>query len=144
MHKKILSLVAVILIGLILVGCGGKGYTEDDVKSFAHPLTEKVLLGLNNEDYSMFASDFNEDMQTGIPEEQFSSLLSQIKGKVGDYVPDSKKFVSATQKGSYITVVYDAKFTQEDSVKITISFEQIEGTYKISGLYFNSPKLQGK
>jgi hypothetical protein len=141
MHRRILSLVAVILFGLILIGCGGKGYTEDDVKSFAHPLTEKVFLGLNNEDYSMFASDFNEDMQKGIPEEQFSSFLSQTKGKIGKYVPDSKKFVSATQNGSSITVVYNAKFAQEDSVKITISFEQSAGTYKISGLYLNSPKL---
>lgn len=143
MNKKILVLLLVICIGFAFVGCK-KVYTEDDVKGFAHPLTEKILLSLNSENYTSFSSDFNSDMQTALPEENFPSFVNQVKGVIGEYVQSSIKFVSAAQNGKYITVLYNAEYTEDSPVQVQISFEKVGSDYKVAGLYFDSAKLRGK
>jgi len=144
MFKKFVAVGLVLLVALLMVGCA-KTFKEDDVKDFAHPITENLLIGFNEGNYARFSQDFDEVMLKGIPEEKFGDLLSEIKGKIGDYIEDSKRFVIAVQKKNYITVIYNAGFAQETSqVKITISFEKVGDSYKVAGLYFNSPKLSEK
>lgn len=142
MNKRFI-LIALIFI-LLLSGCTTKILKESDVEAFSNTLTENVLIGLNEENYTKFSSDFNESMLKGIPEDSFINLLKQIKGKIGEYIEGSKKFNAAAKNGKYITVIYYASFAEEESVKITISFENINGEYKIAGLYFDSPKLRGQ
>ena len=143
MFKKVL-LVALVAIFLVTVGCTGtKTLTEQDVQSFAPEITENLLIGLNEENYEKFSRDFNDTMLKGISKDKFSDFLSQIKGKIGSYVPNSKKFSAAVLTNQGYTVIYYATFSEDSSVKITITFQTSEDTYKVAGLYFDSPKLRG-
>jgi hypothetical protein len=141
--KKFLIFLSVLFALLLFAGCA-KHFTENEVKGFAQPITENLLTGFNEENYARFSQDFDEAMLKGIQESAFANLLSQIKGKIGNYVGGSIKFSTAYQQDSYIVVIYNATFTEETSdVTITISLEQVNGEYKVAGLYFNSPKLGG-
>ncbi len=134
-----------LLVALIVVSVGcAKTFSEEDVKSFAHPLTEMALVAFDTSDFAAIAPTFTEDMQAALPESQFLSLAKQLKELIGDYVRNSIKYVSASQKGTIITVLYEATYTNDSPVQITISFEQVAGEYKIAGIYFNSAKIRGK
>lgn len=143
MKKRLFILTALIFL-FLFSGCATKILKESDAATFANTLTENILLGFNKENYAKFSADFTENMLKSISESSFVNLLQQIKGKIGNYKEGSKKFNTAAKNNNYITVIYYAEFTEEESVKITISFENINGKYKVAGLYFDSPKLRGQ
>ena len=69
-----------------------------------------------------------------------------VRGKIGDYVPSSKKFKDAVKTSEkdkkYLVVRYNAEFTDEsDNVLVTMVFDDNEA-HEVSGIFFNSPKLR--
>jgi hypothetical protein len=136
-----LLLVAVLLFSF---GCAAK-VDVDAVRSYADSMTENLLIGMNNKDYAVFSRDFDETMKKALPESKFSDLIAQINGKIGKYVPNSKKFERAYKTGNFVNVVYKAKFTEESSpVTVRVVFSEVNGEHKISGIWFDSPKLRKK
>jgi len=59
-------------------------------------------------------------------------------------VPNSKQFVKAYKTGKFTNVVYKAKFTNESSVTVRVVFDKEGDVFKVSGLWFDSPKLRKK
>ncbi|MGB9750390.1 MAG: hypothetical protein ACPLWB_06100 [Caldisericia bacterium] len=54
-----------------------------------------------------------------------------------------RNFIWQLKKKNYIVVTYKAKFTDETSdVTVRIVFEEINGEMKISGEWYDSPKLR--
>jgi hypothetical protein len=143
--KKVLAVLVVLLVaGTMLTGCSVKSLTEGDV-NFAGPMVENMLLAENAKSYDMWAKDMDEAMLKAISKDKFEqAIVTPIHGKVGDYVAGSKKFLAAAQVKGNIVVQYTARFTNEDQVKLTISFADMGGQKKIVGEYFDSPKLRGK
>ena len=77
--------VAIILSLLpLLTGCG-------KVAQFADPITENILLSMNNSDYAGFSRDFDTSMKAELNEGNFSVFLAQVTGVVGNYKQGSKK-----------------------------------------------------
>ena len=141
--KLAVSLLLVVIL-LFSFGCAAKVDVEA-VRSYADSMTENLLIGMNKEDYTVFSRDFDEAMKKAIPESKFSDLIAQINGKIGSYVPNSKEFERAYKTGKFVNVVYKAKFTNESSpVTVRIVFNEVNGEHKISGIWFNSPKLRKK
>jgi hypothetical protein len=69
-----------------------------------------------------------------------------VRGKIGYYVPDSKKFKDAVKTSEkvkkYLVVRYNAEFTDEtEDVMVTMIFDDNEA-HQVSGIFFNSPKLR--
>ncbi len=124
-------------------GCAAK-VDVDKVRSYSDTITENLLVSMNSGNYSVFSEDFDSAMKNALPEEKFPALISQIEGKIGKYVPNSKQFVKAYKTGKFINVVYNAKFTNETSVEVRIVFSEGGGNRKVSGIWFNSPKLGKK
>lgn len=144
MLKKTI-IIALFALLFVISGCAAKSLKEQDVQGFAPEITENLLIGFNEENYEKFSKDFNDAMLKGIPKDQFSNLLTQIKGKIGNYITGSKKFSTAVLKDNNYTVVYYANFSEETgNVKITIGFQKNGDAYRVSMLYFDSPKLRGK
>ena len=144
MLKKTIIIVLVALL-FVISGCAAKSLKEKDVQDFASEITENLLIGFNEENYEKFSKDFNDAMLKGLSKDQFSNLLTKIKGKIGNYIAGSKKFSTVVLKNNNYTVVYYTNFSEETgNVVITISFEKSGDAYKVSGLYFDSPKLRGK
>jgi hypothetical protein len=141
--KLAVSLLLVVIL-FFSFGCAAK-VDVGTVRSYADSMTENLLTGMNKEDYTVFSRDFDEAMKKAIPESKFSDLVAQVNGKIGAYVFGSKTFDRAYKSGGYINVVYKAKFTNETSpVTVRIVFNEVNGKHKISGIWFDSPKLREK
>ena len=143
--KKVVAVLTVLLIaGVVLTGCSVKALKESDV-SFADGMVENVLVAETQRNYDMWAKDMDETMLKAVPKDKFEALIiDPIQGKIGDYVAGSKKFSAAVESKGNITVLYMAKFTNEEQVKVTISFKDANGQKKIIGEVYDSPKLRAK
>ena len=143
--KKVVAVVAVLLIaGVVLSGCSVKALKESDV-SFADGMVENVLVAQTARNYDMWSKDMDATMLKAVPKDKFEELIiNPTQGKIGDYVAGSKKFSAAVESKGNITVLYAAKYTNEEQVKLTIIFKDVNGQRKIIGELVDSPKLRGK
>lgn len=144
--KLILWMIMVSLAAALLAGCGQQakvleGTEREDVLAYTEEKTDNLLAGMNDQDYAAFSRDFNARMSQAIPEASFSSLLTSITGKIGKYV--SREVTSVNLGNGIVTVIYNAKFEQEDDVTITATYET-KDDHQLSGLYFKSPMLAAK
>jgi hypothetical protein len=148
MKSKIKNLVLVVLVifGImaLLIGCSSSTTPVNIlvVESSVDPIVTNILTSLNNNDYTGFAQNFDQTMKNTINQATVSKLYSQMQTTVGDYQSDV--FFSAANKGSSVTVVYLAQYSNEPAdVTATLTVQVINGTYQVQGLIFNSPNLAG-
>ncbi len=144
MKKKGLILVmAVLMAAALLAGCAG---LKEAAVPYANDMAENMLQGLNQNDYTVFSRDFSDKLKEGIDEAAFATMVDSLS-VIGTY--ENKSFSQAadtTQNDvTYTVVVYKAKYTDETAdVLVTVSFGGEEGSKKIEGVFFNSPKLRGE
>lgn len=144
MKKSLTFLVILLITTIFLIGCSTKVLKESDVK-FADEMVENVLIAHNNNDYEMWKKDMDQVMINAVPtKEKFEEMFKPIKDKIGDYIPNSKSFLAAVSKKDVIVVQYMAKFTNEEQVKLTYSFKDVNGVKRIVGEFFDSEKLRKK
>jgi len=142
--KKVVAVLAVLLIaGVVLSGCSVKALKESDV-SFADGMVENVLVAETERNYDMWSKDMDDMMLKAAPKNTFQEGMDSIRGKIGEYVAGSKKFSAAVESKGSTTVQYVAKFTNEEQVKVTIAFKDVNGQKKIIGEGYDSQKLRGK
>lgn len=141
--RKIVCSLAVLIVLIISSVCLAQQPSTDEIKKFADPMTENILVAMNNDDYPRFSRDFDEPMRNGMSETFYKITFPTIKAKIGKYI--SKEFLSVEHKDQYTEVIYKAKFTQEPADVIVISyFSDQNGKKYISGFWLDSPKLRGK
>lgn len=147
--QKHLNIVSVLVVGLfsalILSACTSTppaqpitGTARDAVIAYADPQTDNLLQGYNSGDYAVFARDFADVMKQAETETVFTQTRTQLMSKLGAYV--SREISDVSRQDRFIVVLYSAKFEQADGVTVRVVFEP-DGTHPISGLWFNSPKL---
>lgn len=130
----------------VLSACGSQpasitGADRDAVLAYSEAMTDNLLQGFNASDYAAFSRDFDDAMKGGIPAGDFAGMRTQIVGKIGQYV--SRQVADVFELQGNIAVNYTAKFEQEDAVSVRVVFSKAE-PHKVTGLWFNSPKLAGK
>ncbi|PXF59483.1 MAG: hypothetical protein C4B59_11360 [Candidatus Methanogaster sp.] len=140
-------IVAVIVAATISGGCMEKSGVEvddevlEEVREYADPVAENILMAMNEDDYAMYSGDFDQTMKNAMTEAVFDETNAAIRSKIGDYV--SKEFWKAESKDQYTLVYYKAKFTDEPAdVTVKVVFQELNGTMKVSGLWLNSPELR--
>ncbi|KAF5418117.1 MAG: hypothetical protein C5S49_02070 [Candidatus Methanogaster sp.] len=138
-------IVAVVVAAAISGGCVENNEIEvadaDQVRGYADPITEKILLAMNDDYYTRYSEDFDQTMKNAMPEAVFNDTNAMITSKIGDYV--SKEFWKTERKDNYTIVHYKAEFTDEPAdVTIRVVFQEINGEMKVSGLRFDSPELR--
>jgi hypothetical protein len=113
----------------------------DSVLQYADSVAEGILQSFNSGSYSEFSKNFSETMKGSVPESGFMENRNLIRSEIGEYV--SKEFWKSGQEGLYYNVYYKADFNnEEEKVSVLIIFEEISGEMKVSGLWFDSPKLR--
>jgi len=132
---------------LLLAGCGGGSRTlpAEEAQAFAKQvdaMSENLLLALNDHDYVAYTRDMDEQMRAASPEEEFGQVYEMIIGKIGRYV--SREMTQVVEQGRYRTVVYDARFEQEEHVTVRVVYDISGERLLVSGLWFDSPKLRGQ
>lgn len=137
----ILLILLVFILVQLVMGCRP---IDEQALSFANQATERYLVALNNQDYSAYKEDMDAGMLEAVTEEEFIKFSSYLKENAGEYMPDSKKYSGYTTKNGNILVVYRAEYTlEEEGVTVTTVISKSgEGIYKISGSWFDSPKLR--
>lgn len=149
MKKKTMAgliAIAVIAIASIVFLAGYVGREEIDVeqvRKYADPITENILLGMNEVNYTKYSEHFDQTMKNAMSEAVFNETNAIIKSKIGDYV--SKEFWKVESKDQFTIAYYKAKFAQEpEDVIVKVVFQEIMGEMKVSGLWLDSPKLREK
>jgi len=144
MKAKVLVASALLVALILTFGCAPKVDVEE-VRSYADPMTESLLIAMNESNYTKFSKDLDGAMKKAVPESSFPDLISQINGKIGKYVTGSKEFQKAYMTKQYINVVYKAQFTEEpEGVTVRVVFVKVNDEMKVTGLWFDSPKLRKK
>lgn len=140
----------IILLIVALAAVGGIAYwlslpqpvDEVSLRIYADPMTENLLLAIENGDYTAFSRDFDDAMKNALNLANFQQLKSQFDSKIGDYVNGSKTFIRGERTGNYIMAYYKANYTNEPAgVTVKVVFTSGNGPAKITGLWFSSPKL---
>lgn len=140
----------IILLIVALAAVGGVAYwlslpqpvDEVSLRIYADPMTENLLLAIENGDYAAFSRDFDDAMKNALNLANFQQLRSQFDSKIGDYVNGSKTFIRGERTGNYIIAYYKANYTNEPAgVTVKVVFTSGNGPAKITGLWFSSPKL---
>jgi hypothetical protein len=134
---------AVMLCGM--AACSGKTTANLPEPPYASQIAENLLQAINAGDYATFSRDFDPSMLKALPADSFAKQFTEgIKGKIGDYEGNSKRFFQASSQAQFTTVVYYAVYSGEPGVVLVqISFKLAGGQALVSGLFFNSPKLRG-
>ena len=138
MESRIITgvvIVAVIAAVTISGGCMEKSGVDDveQVRGYADPITENMLMAMNEGDYVRYSEDFDPAMKNAMTEEIFNKTSAGIRSEIGDYV--SKEFWKAESKDQYTIVYYKARFTDEPGdVTVKVAFQEIGGEMKVSGL----------
>jgi len=144
--KGIAGLIAIVMIASVVffAGCVEKNRVDvAQVREYADPITENILLGMNEGNYTKYSEQFDQTMKNAMPEAVFNETNAIIQSKIGDYV--SKKFWKVESKDQFTIAYYKAKFTQEpEDVIVKVIFQEIMGEMNVSGLWLDSPKLRKK
>ena len=145
-------IIIVIVAAIIVAGCMEQDRENgnvtpitplDDVREHSDRITENILLGMNNDNYTEFSEHFDQTMKNTMSQAVFNETNALIKSKIGEYV--SKQFWKAECENQFTIVYYHARFTHEpDNVIIKVVLQDILGEIKVSGLWFDSPKLREK
>ncbi len=117
------------------------GGERNAVLAYSEPQADNLLTGLNSGDYAVFSRDFADQMKSSVNAQAFTQIQAQVTGKIGKYV--SREVSTVLRSGNYITVIYGAKFEQEDGVVVRLVFEP-SGSHRVTGLWFDSPKLRAQ
>jgi len=145
-NRNIAGLIGVVTIVAVVIfaGCVEKSQVDiDQVRKYADPITENILLGMNGNNYSKYSEHFDQTMKNAMNDAVFSETNTLIKSKIGDYV--SKQFWKVESKDQYTIVYYKARFTEEtEDVTVKVVFQEIMEEMKVSGLFLDSPKLREK
>ena len=148
MESRIITcaMIATVVVAVaISSGCmekSGVGVADvEQVRIYADPVTEQILVAMNEDYYTRYSEDFDQTMKNTMTEAVFIETNAVIKSKIGDYI--SKEFWKAESKDQYTSVYYKAKFTDEPTeVTVRVIFQEISGEMRVSGLWFDSPKLR--
>ena len=145
-HKTLTAIVALVALAgvVLLTGCLSRNQVDvEQVRAYADPITENILVGMNEDDYAKYSEHFDATMKNALPEPVCQENNALIQSKIGTYV--SKEYWKVESKNQYTTVYYKATFTQEpDDVIVKVVFQEIAGETKVSGLWLDSPKLRAK
>jgi len=136
-------LVACLMLLTIFSVCLAKQPSAEDVRPFADPMTENILMAMNEDNYSNFSMDFTDKMKVAISEENYKDKIIPIKDNIGKYIANSKEYLGYEVNNERVTVKYKAHFTAEpEDVIVKVVFADQGDKEFISGFWLNSPKLR--
>ncbi len=138
--------IAMLLLIVLLGACSSvalplSGADRDKVLAYSEAKTDNLMQAMNVNDYATFSRDLNDKMKTAINADGLVNMRTKVNAKIGNYV--SRQVSSVLQTGDVITVIYAARFENDDPVTMRVSFESAE-PHRVSGLYFDSVKLRAQ
>lgn len=125
------------LVCLIACERALSGAEKAAVLASSEATTDNLFAGWSANDYATFSRDFDTDMQVEIPVSGFSTLKQDLDNKLGNYL--SRRVYQVTQADEFYVVTYEARFEQQNPVKVTVAFHAAK-PQSIAFLGFESEK----
>lgn len=113
------------------------GNEKDTVLAFSEDTVDNMFAGWTANDYAAFSRDFDADMQEEISVTGFTALKQDLDQELGNYI--SRRVDQVARSDEFYVVDYQAKFDQEEPVKITVAFHASD--HSIAFLAFDSGKV---
>lgn len=129
--KLILGIVLVVVVLAampVFTGCG-------QVAKYSDPITENILISMNNSDYAGFSRDFDITMKEELSEDTFPAFLDQINGQIGDYIAGSKNMSGVEVEKGMTKAIYSVDFEELEDVTVEVIYQEIDGEMKVIGLW---------
>jgi hypothetical protein len=109
MNRKKVRLLAIagsaLLAVLFVGGCLNQTPVDiDQVRSYADPITENILIATNEDNYTKYSEHFDATMKNALPQSVFLETNAMITAKIGTYV--SKEFWKVERKNQSQKSVY--------------------------------------
>jgi hypothetical protein len=143
MKGKLILFLLIFALLLSLTAClpgrAVKGADQEAVLTYAEPIADHILNGIEGKDYALFSQDFTDTMKKGIDEASFTQLCDLLSSKVGNY--QSRQVSSVRDVNGTLLVIYTAVYSNSKQVVINLSLSSDE-PHQVTGLYFNSPELR--
>jgi hypothetical protein len=144
-RKVTIFFILAIITSIILTAGCSTSPSDQEFIDFAETTAEEYLVSINDRDYETFSKHLGKEMMEELPEENFLEFADQVEGIVGNYIKGSKAYSKLQKESGYISVIYDTEYTDEpEGVIFTLVLQKVDGQIKISGSWFNSPKLRGE
>jgi hypothetical protein len=143
---RVLRWMTLMSLGLVVLmsGCRAPGeLVRDEAQAFAEevaPITERLMQALNTGDEEAFTSEMTEQMTQASSGTGFVRMRAQIWGVIGDF--ESAEMRQVLRQQDVWNVVYRADFSEEKGVVLRVVYAEIEGEYRVAGLWLDSPKLR--
>lgn len=129
--------IGLIYLSIISSVCCAKELTPQDIMAFSDPMTENILLAMNDDDYARFSRDFDGEMQVALSEENYKKIIPPIKDNLGNYISKEIMSYEFTDDGLLI-VIYKAKFSKSPTDVIVKSvFREYDNQEYIAGFWIN-------
>jgi hypothetical protein len=134
--------------GLLLAACAPAVTTlpASEQEAFAQeidPIVEETLVGLSEGDYEQHTRYFDEEMRDRVdPIMTFPQVYDEVIGKVGAY--QSHQLISVEEQNLYRIATYDVRFANDPHVTAQFIFWESDDAHQVTGLWFDSEKLQGE
>ena len=148
--KKILTfiiggLATLIIVGLVVFVLTSRKQSlppqeVEDLRSKLSPIAQNFFDGMLTDDYEKASKNFNGIMREKMPPEQLATVKNQLYEKIGGLVKQDSPDI--LKEGNEVVLQYKAEFEKEKNVTIRLVFNKENDGYKISGLWFDSPKLR--
>lgn len=138
---RILTIASLLLLTLsaCLPGKGVKGAEQEAVLTYAEPIADNILNGIETNDYALFSQDFNDQMREGLTEESFQQLRDLLSTKVGSY--QSRQVSSVREVDGLMLVIYVAVYSNAKQVVVQLSVTPGE-PHQVAGLWFDAPEMR--
>lgn len=137
------------LVVFLLAACSNaRALPDEEARQFAATVqetSENLLLALNERDHAAYTRDMDAQMLEVSGEDAFARVYEEIIEKIGPYVPGSLEMDQVLVQGQYHVVIYNAHFEQEEAnVVVRVVYSTADGQPRVSGLWFDSPKLRAR
>ncbi|NMC58276.1 MAG: DUF3887 domain-containing protein [Candidatus Methanofastidiosa archaeon] len=129
--------VALLLISFIIGFAGCTTYEDFDKESaikITDPIIENTMEGINENNYEKYSEYLTDSYKKSFTEKSFLEFTEGFYQNPGKYI--SKELYEIRPINNGVLIHYKGTFEKKDNVAITVTFEIIDGQYKIKKLRF--------
>lgn len=128
MKTKFTTLFVLLIIAVLVAGCGGAPANTGEVTSVlteaeATAIAENALNALNAGDYAAWSRDWDDDLKGAIDEEAFLQFREQAFGQVGQFQSILSAEMAPSPRADSVRWVFTCQF-EKAKIRFIMAFPQ--------------------
>jgi len=108
--------------------------SDEQMQKNADPIMDNILSAIKAGNYDDYIKDFDAQMKSAVTKDNFQRTNQVLKASIGIY--QSRTFGMVMEKDQYQIIIWKGQFSKQKDVMIKLVLSQINGKWKVSGLWF--------